>query len=58
MVFSILIPVYNVERYVKQCVESVLTQDFSDYEVILVNDGSTDSSASICRKLAQKDKRI
>ena len=58
MVFSILIPVYNVERYVKHCVESVLTQDFSDYEVILVNDGSTDSSASICRKLAQKDKRI
>ena len=58
MVFSILIPVYNVEKYVRQCLESVLAQDFSDYEIILVNDGSTDSSAVICKEFAQRDARI
>ena len=58
MLFSILIPVYNVEQYLEQCLESVLTQDFGDYEVILVNDGSKDSSASICREYAQRDPRI
>ena len=58
MVFSILVPVYNVEKYVRQCLESVLAQDFLDYEIILVNDGSTDSSASICKEFARKDARI
>lgn len=58
MLFSILIPVYNVEQYLEQCLESVLNQDFGDYEVILVNDGSTDSSPSICRKYEQRDPRI
>ena len=58
MLFSILIPVYNVEQYLEQCLESVLTQDFGDYEVILVDDGSKDSSASICREYAQRDPRI
>ena len=58
MVFSILIPVYNVEKYLRQCLESVLEQDFPDYEIILVNDGSTDSSPSICKEFARKDARI
>ena len=58
MVFSILVPVYNVEKYVRQCLESVLAQDFPDYEIILVNDGSTDSSTSICKEFARKDARI
>ena len=48
MKFSVLIPVYNVETSLKQCIESVLTQSFKDYEIILVNDGSTDRSGVIC----------
>jgi len=55
---SIIIPVYNVERYLARCLESVLTQTFSDFEIICVNDGSTDSSAAILDEYAKKDKRI
>lgn len=55
---SIIIPVYNVETYVEQCLNSVLEQNFQNYEVILVNDGSTDGSLPICEKIAQKDARI
>ena len=58
MRFSILIPVYNVERYVEQCLQSVLGQDYTDFEVIIVNDGSTDESPAICKKIAEKDSRI
>lgn len=58
MKYSILVPVYNVEKYLRQCVESVLNQDFCDYELVLVNDGSTDSSPLICQEYAAKDKRI
>ena len=47
MRFSIIVPVYNVELYLEQCLESLRTQDYSDYEVICVNDGSTDSSREI-----------
>lgn len=45
---SIIVPVYNVENYIRQCLDSILAQDFSDYEVILVDDGSVDSSGAIC----------
>lgn len=55
---SIIVPVYNVEKYVKQCLESILEQNFSDYEVIVVNDGSTDRSLQICEEIARKDSRI
>ena len=48
--FSIVIPVYNVEQYLDRCLESVLKQQWTDYEIILVNDGSTDNSESICGK--------
>ena len=58
MTFSILIPVYNVENYLPQCLDSVLTQDYDDFEVLLVNDGSTDCSAQICEDYAKKDARI
>lgn len=58
MRFSVLIPVYNVEKYLEQCIRSVLTQDFSDFEVILVNDGSTDQSPIICKHFAEIDSRI
>lgn len=48
MKFSILVPVYNVEEYIEECLESLVSQTFQDYEIILVNDGSTDSSGEIC----------
>ena len=55
---SVIIPVYNVEKYVERCVESVLHQTYKNIEVILVDDGSTDCSGEICDSLAKKDKRI
>ena len=55
---SIIIPLYNVEKYISQCIESVLRQKYSKFEVIIVNDGSTDSSASIVEKYAETDSRI
>lgn len=54
MKFSILIPVYNVELYLKQCLDSVVKQSFKDFEVILVDDGSTDNSGKICDEYAKK----
>ena len=55
---SVIIPVYNVERYLKKCLDSVLGQSMEDIEIVLVNDGSTDSSGEICRDYASKDPRI
>ncbi len=54
MRFSIIIPVYNTEKYLHECLESVLNQTFDDFEVILVDDGSTDSSGEICDSYALK----
>jgi glycosyltransferase involved in cell wall biosynthesis len=56
--FSIVIPVYNVESYLEECVESVLTQGFDAIEIILVNDGSKDTSGKICDEFAKKDSRV
>lgn len=56
--FSIIIPVYNVEMYLAECLNSVLGQTFADFEAIVINDGSTDSSGDICDLYAQKDERI
>ncbi len=58
MRFSVVIPIYNVEKYLAQCVESVLNQTFTDFELILVDDGSPDSCPEICDELAKKDNRI
>ena len=55
---SIIVPVYNVESYLKRCIESILNQTFRDFELILVNDGSTDNSEIICKEYALKDERI
>lgn len=55
---SIVIPVYNAGTYIDQCLGSLLKQHFKDWELILVNDGSTDNSLEICNNYAQKDKRI
>ena len=55
---SVIIPVYNVKLYLRQCVDSVLAQTYQDLQVILVNDGSTDSSGILCDQLAQQDSRI
>lgn len=55
---SVIIPIYNVEYFLKDCIISVLNQDYSDIEVLLINDGSTDSSANICDQFQKKDSRI
>lgn len=55
---DVIVPVYNVERYLDECIESVLNQTYSFFTLILVDDGSTDNSFSICEKWAKKDKRI
>jgi glycosyltransferase involved in cell wall biosynthesis len=56
--FSVIIPVYNVKEYLNQCVDSVLAQDFADYELILVDDGSTDASGEVCDEYAKADRRV
>ena len=55
---SIIVPVYNVEKYIKKCINSILSQTFKDIEIILVNDGSTDHSGKICDDFAEMDSRI
>lgn len=55
---SVLVPVYNVERYLRTCLESIVTQTFSDIEIICMDDGSTDKSGEILDEYARKDKRI
>lgn len=56
--FSIIVPAYNVENYILECIESVLTQDFQDFELILVDDGSTDETSKICDKHAKEKPQI
>lgn len=55
---SVIIPVYNVEKYLRRCLDSVINQTFTDFELILVNDGSTDNSLKICREYSIADSRI
>ena len=55
---SIIVPVFNADRFLNQCVNSILKQTFVDWELLLVDDGSTDSSLSICQKYAKSDNRI
>ena len=55
---SVIVPVYNVEKYLLECVDSILAQTFTDFELILINDGSQDNSGAICDEYADKDSRI
>ena len=55
---SIIVPIYNTEKYLHDCINSVLCQQFQDYELLLINDGSTDGSEKICRDYASRDSRI
>lgn len=57
-ILSVIVPVYNVEKYLQECVDSILAQDVEDMEVILVDDGATDGSGKICNEYAEKDKRV
>jgi len=55
---SVVIPVYNVEKHIENCLESVINQTYQNLQIILVDDGSTDKSGRICDKYASLDKRI
>lgn len=55
---SIVVPVYNTEKYLGECIDSILSQTYKDLEIILVDDGSTDSSLAICRQYENKDMRV
>ena len=56
--FSVIIPIYNSSKFLEKCLKSILDQSFSDFELILVDDGSSDDSESICSFFAEKDDRI
>lgn len=58
IISSIIVPIYNCEKYLSRCIDSILDQTFTDFELILVNDGSKDDSGMICEDYAQKDSRI
>lgn len=57
-VISIIVPIYNTEKYLNECIDSIINQTYKNTEIILVEDGSTDSCSKICDEYAQKDKRI
>ncbi len=55
---SIIVPVYNTEKYIRQCLDSILNQTYQNFECLLINDGSSDNSADICREYVAKDTRF
>lgn len=57
-ILSVIVPVYNVEDYLPKCLDSIINQTYKDFEIILVDDGSTDRSGSICDEYAERDNRI
>lgn len=58
MMFSVIVPIYNVQEYLEKCIESILEQSYKDFELLLIDDESTDQSAEICDAYAKKDNRI
>lgn len=57
-IISVVIPVYNGEKYLRECVDSILAQSFQDYEIVLINDGSKDKSGEICKVYAEQHKNV
>ena len=57
-IISVIVPVYNVEQYLPRCIDSILAQTFTDFELLLIDDGSKDKSGAICDAYARKDPRI
>lgn len=57
-IISIIVPVYNAEKTLNKCVDSILNQTFQDWELLLIDDGSTDRSGELCNEYAAKDQRI
>ena len=55
---TVIIPVYNVEKYLKECLESIINQTYKNLEIILIDDGSTDASGEICDEYSKRDNRI
>ena len=55
---SVIIPVYNTEKFLHRCIDSVLVQTYKDFELLLIDDGSKDSSRAICDEYAAKDARV
>ena len=55
---SIIIPIYNVDKYLRTCLDSILEQTYQDFEVLLIDDGSTDNSGNICDAYSQQDSRF
>ena len=56
--FSVVVPVYNVSPYLERCITSLLAQNYRDYEILLIDDGSTDDSGAICEQYREQDSRI
>lgn len=55
---SIIVPVYNADQYIDKCIDSILNQSYTNFELLLIDDGSVDNSASICKQYAEEDSRI
>ena len=55
---SVIVPVYNTEKLLRRCIDSILSQTFTDFDLILVDDGSKDSSGAICDTYGEKDSRV
>jgi len=55
---SVIVPIYNAEKYLRQCIDSILSQELTEIELILINDGSIDSSGAICDEYARRDSRV
>ena len=58
MRYSLIIPVFNSEKTVARCIESIVSQDFDDYEILLINDGSTDKSDALCKEFSEKYRTV
>ena len=58
MLISIIVPVYNTEKFLHRCIDSILAQSYTDFELLLIDDGSKDSSGTICDEYAEKDSRV